>query len=84
MVGLRGVGKTVLLDRISEDAEANRVLALRIEAPEQRSLAFHDSASVTVCTDKALTPRSRKGTCSKRAESIGGFRQRTESEISGH
>ena len=38
MVGLRGVGKTVLLDRISEDAEANRVLALRIEAPEQRSL----------------------------------------------
>ena len=38
MVGLRGVGKTVLLDQISEDAEANRVLALRIEAPEQRSL----------------------------------------------
>ena len=38
MVGLRGVGKTVLLDRISEDAEANRVLALRIEASEQRSL----------------------------------------------
>ena len=38
MVGLRGVGKTVLLDRISEDAEASNVLALRIEAPEQRSL----------------------------------------------
>ena len=38
MVGLRGVGKTVLLDRISEDAESNGVLALRIEAPEQRSL----------------------------------------------
>lgn len=38
MVGLRGVGKTVLLDQISEDAEANNVLALRIEAPEQRSL----------------------------------------------
>ena len=38
MVGLRGVGKTVLLDRISEDAEASNVIALRIEAPEQRSL----------------------------------------------
>ena len=38
MVGLRGVGKTVLLDRISEDAEASGVMALRIEAPEQRSL----------------------------------------------
>ena len=38
MVGLRGFGKTVLLDRISEDAEAGGVLALRTEAPEQRSL----------------------------------------------
>ena len=39
MVGLRGVGKTVLLDRIREDALANRMHALRIEAPENRSLA---------------------------------------------
>ena len=38
MVGLRGVGKTVLLDRIREDAEANGIYALRIEAPENRSL----------------------------------------------
>lgn len=38
MVGLRGVGKTVLLDQIAEDAEANRLIALRIEASEQRSL----------------------------------------------
>ena len=38
MVGLRGVGKTVLLDRILEDAEARGVRALRIEAPEDRSL----------------------------------------------
>ena len=32
MVGLRGVGKTVLLDRILDDAEAGGVRALRIEA----------------------------------------------------
>ena len=38
LVGLRGVGKTVLLDRIREDAEASGVRALRIEAPENRSL----------------------------------------------
>lgn len=38
MVGLRGVGKTVLLDQIAEDAEANRLIALRIEASERRSL----------------------------------------------
>ncbi len=38
MVGLRGVGKTVLLDRIREDAEASNIYTLRIEAPENRSL----------------------------------------------
>ena len=38
MVGLRGVGKTVLLDRMRDDAEATGVLTLRIEAPEHRSL----------------------------------------------
>lgn len=38
MVGLRGVGKTVLLDRIRDDAEAAGIQTLRIEAPEGRSL----------------------------------------------
>jgi GTPase SAR1 family protein len=38
MVGLRGVGKTVLLDRLREDAEAKGLQAIRMEAPEQRSL----------------------------------------------
>lgn len=38
MVGLRGVGKTVLLDRMREDAEAAGIHTLRIEAPERRSL----------------------------------------------
>ena len=38
MVGLRGVGKTVLLDRIREDAEASGIHTIRIEAPENRSL----------------------------------------------
>ena len=38
LVGLRGVGKTVLLDRIRNDAEAMGIHTLRIEAPEGRSL----------------------------------------------
>ena len=38
MVGLRGVGKTVLLDRIREDAEATGIYSLRLEASENRSL----------------------------------------------
>ena len=38
MVGLRGVGKTVLLDRLREDADAGGIQTLRVEAPENRSL----------------------------------------------
>ncbi len=38
MVGLRGVGKTVLLDQMRKDAEATGVHTIRIEAPENRSL----------------------------------------------
>lgn len=38
LVGLRGVGKTVLLDRVRMDAEASGIHTLRVEAPEGRSL----------------------------------------------
>lgn len=38
LVGLRGVGKTVLLDRIRKDAEAGGIQTIRMEAPENRSL----------------------------------------------
>ena len=38
MVGLRGVGKTVLLDRMRDDAESAGMHTLRVEAPENRSL----------------------------------------------
>lgn len=38
LVGLRGVGKTVLLDRMRDDAEATGIHTVRLEAPEGRSL----------------------------------------------
>jgi len=38
LVGLRGVGKTVLLDLLRDDAEARGLHTVRIEAPEGRSL----------------------------------------------
>lgn len=38
LVGLRGVGKTVLLDRIRDMAEADGLQTVRLEAPETRSL----------------------------------------------
>jgi len=38
MVGLRGVGKTVLLDRMRDDAADAGIRTMRVEAPEDRSL----------------------------------------------
>lgn len=38
MIGLRGVGKTVLLDRMRDNAEGAGIHTLRMEAPEGRSL----------------------------------------------
>ncbi len=38
LTGLRGVGKTVLLDKLKDDAERDGIHTLRIEAPEDRSL----------------------------------------------
>ena len=38
LIGLRGVGKTVLLDQMRRDAEAGGIHTVRIEAPENRSL----------------------------------------------
>ena len=38
LFGLRGVGKTVLLDRMRDDAEAAGIHSMRLEAPEVRSL----------------------------------------------
>ena len=38
MVGLRGVGKTVLLERIRQNAEADGIHTLSVESPENRSL----------------------------------------------
>ncbi|MCE9620042.1 MAG: AAA family ATPase [Planctomycetes bacterium] len=38
MIGLRGVGKTVLLDQMRDDAEATGIQAVCFEAPDTRSL----------------------------------------------
>jgi hypothetical protein len=38
LVGLRGVGKTVLLDRVRAEAEAGGIHTIRVESPEKKSL----------------------------------------------
>ncbi len=73
MVGLRGVGKTVLLDRMRDDAEAGGIQTLRVEAPEGRSLP----AIVAPQLRQALLRLSRNATAKDHAEralrALAGF-----------
>jgi len=60
--GLRGVGKTVLLNRIRTDAEGRGILAARVEAPEERSLPALFAPSL-----RALLTRLSRGAAAKAA-----------------
>jgi len=72
MIGLRGVGKTVLLDRMRDDAEAEGLHTLRMEAP--RTFAARSSGSGTSSVVAAPVAR---GTCEDtrdtRVASLAGF-----------
>jgi len=73
MVGLRGVGKTVLLDRMREDAESVGIHTVRIEAPEGRSLP----AMIAPQLRAALLRLSRHDRAAERAKralrALAGF-----------
>jgi hypothetical protein len=73
LVGLRGVGKTVLLDRMRDDAEGAGIQTMRIEAPESRSLP----AMIAPELRKALIRLSRNakaGSLAQRAlRGLAGF-----------
>ena len=73
MVGLRGVGKTVLLDRMREDAEVNGILALQIEASENRSLPAIIAPHLRVALLK-LSRREASANMTRRAlGALAGF-----------
>lgn len=75
-VGLRGVGKTVLLDRMRENAEQAGILTMRTEAPEDRSLP----ALLAPDIRKVLLKLSRVARASprtERASGASGFRKGT-------
>lgn len=75
LVGLRGVGKTVLLNRLHNDAEAKGFATLMLEAPERRSLP----ALLVPALRASLLQLDRiaaSGDLAKRAlRALGGFVQ---------
>lgn len=73
MVGLRGVGKTVLLDRMRDDAEALGIHTVRIEAPERRSLPALLAPELRVALLR-LSRNERAADLAKRAlRALAGF-----------
>ncbi len=73
MMGLRGVGKTVLLDRIREDAEANGICALRIEAPEGRSLPATLAPQLRLALLKLSNREAAKQLAQRALRGLAGF-----------
>lgn len=73
MVGLRGVGKTVLLDRMREAAEASGIHTLRIEAPESRSLPALIAPQLRLALIRLSRVEKAKHLATKGLRALAGF-----------
>ena len=73
MVGLRGVGKTVLLNRIREDAEHRGIHALRIEAPEDRSLPAILAPELRIALIKLSSREAARALAQRALRGLAGF-----------
>ena len=73
LVGLRGVGKTVLLDRMREDAESGGIQALHIEAPEGRSLPALIAPQLRILLLKLSRNEQAKKLAQRALRALSGF-----------
>ncbi len=73
MVGLRGVGKTVLLDRMGEDAEAAGLHTVRVEAPEGRSLPALLAPQLRVALLRLSRQEQAKDLAARALRGLAGF-----------
>ena len=73
MVGLRGVGKTVLLDKMRQDAEASGVYTLKLEAPEDRSLPALLAPQLRLILLKLSAVESAKAFATRGLRALAGF-----------
>lgn len=73
MVGLRGVGKTVLLDQMRTDAEASGIHTLRVEAPENRSLPALLAPALRVALLRLSQIEAAKNLAQKSLRALAGF-----------
>lgn len=73
MVGLRGVGKTVLLDQMCTDAEATGIHTIRVEAPENRSLPALLAPALRVALLRLSQIEAARNLAQKSLRALAGF-----------
>lgn len=73
MVGLRGVGKTVLLDQIRRDAEAAGIYGVRAEAPENKSLPALLAPQVRQALLRISHAEAAKSAAQRALRALAGF-----------
>lgn len=73
MVGLRGVGKTVLLDQVRKEAESEGIYGIRIEAPENKSLPALLAPQIRQVLLRLSHVESAKNTAQRALRALAGF-----------
>jgi len=73
MVGLRGVGKTVLLDKIRQDADARGMQTISVEAPEGRSLPAMLAPQLRLALLRLSRVEQAKAVAEKGLRALAGF-----------
>ena len=73
MVGLRGVGKTVLLNRLKNDAEAEGIVCVQFESPENRNLPAMLVPSLRAALLKLNRMAGAKDLVAKAVKVLGSF-----------
>ena len=73
LYGLRGVGKTVLLNKIALEAEAKHFYVIRIESPEDRSLPAILIPTIRSTLLKISKGEAIKNKLAKAMRAVGGF-----------
>jgi len=73
LYGLRGVGKTVLLNKIGLEAEAKSWVVIQIESPEERSLPAILIPKIRSTLLKISKGQALKDKLAKAMRAVGGF-----------
>jgi len=73
LYGLRGVGKTVLVNRIRLEAEAKQYVSVWIEAPEERSLPALLAPALRATLLKLSRGEALKDSAKRAMRALAGF-----------